>query len=885
MGRSVAELRLFVRGEQSIVRPTRLTMDDGVAYDPSRRGTMFIGARALVLSILLASTPALAQIRPKIMIIFDTSGSMMRDKYGQAYQGDGSELCTGVGKQTRIYQLKTALFEVLQGIGTQELDFALATYPMMLDPTRQPVCLINCSFNGLPCSGHYYVTPAQNWEYPLDQWGMMHYACKVSSHLACTSSSQCGPGGLCDAGICSVPTAAMQNGNCSDASNPCAWYPDYKKEVLKVAFGEPVEKVLLHFDQEEDHTGVPVLTNPEVRAAWSWYTPLGKSLFYAHGYLDKEVAMPVTDYRKSCEKLVVAFFTDGGEACNTEPADPFYPLTWASKLAQNPKLKVTVHTVGIDIDPSTQTPLQQIATAGQGTYYNVEGTSASLKAAFLDIVAKAKPPAELCNGKDDDCDSAVDEDFPQKGKGCDNGKLGVCFATGVYVCKADGSGVVCNAPSPSGTTEICDGLDNDCDGSIDEDIPGGCGTKVCQAEVCNGLDDDCDGIPDNHIAASPCGKDVGECKAGTVACVGGKVVCQGTTTPTPEVCDGKDNDCDGTVDGIAEVCYSGSSGCDLKAGLCSGICQLGTRLCLAGAWGACLGEVVPSKELCNGIDDDCDGTVDEEAECAGGQCIEGKCTVKCAGAEFGCPKGQVCKNGWCVGDTCDFVACEAKGWVCKAGDCVDPCAGVTCGKTEVCKQGACVDLSCYATGCPAGQICVQGACEPDPCATISCADDEFCQQGKCVKLCSTITCAKGEVCKIANVAGKPSPRCEADPCATVYCSKGHGEVCVDGKCVPDPCAGISCSKGEVCELGKCVQDLCERVTCPVGYRCDRGQCVVCDAGGCPGPAIESDRQLLVAGGGGCACALASDVRGPAWPLPLLLLALALLRRRRAVRRS
>jgi hypothetical protein len=69
---------------------------------------------------------------------------------------------------------------------------------------------------------------------------------------------------------------------------------------------------------------------------------------------------------------------------------------------------------------------------------------------------------------------------------------------------------------------VCDGADNDCDGSVDEDIPS---------------------------TPTTCG--VGACAAtGTSSCVDGRLTDSCVAgTPSPEVCDGVDNDCDGTVDG------------------------------------------------------------------------------------------------------------------------------------------------------------------------------------------------------------------------------------------------------------------------------------------------------------------------------------------------
>jgi len=130
---------------------------------------------------------------------------------------------------------------------------------------------------------------------------------------------------------------------------------------------------------------------------------------------------------------------------------------------------------------------------------------------------------EQCNGIDDDCDGIIDNDFPEQGQTCFAG-LGSCRNAGVFIC--DGSnGVICNAEPLPQQTEICNGLDDDCDGLVDEDFPEkghGCsvGTGACmksgifvcdeyggglvcdaeallQTEICdNGIDDDCDGLID-----------------------------------------------------------------------------------------------------------------------------------------------------------------------------------------------------------------------------------------------------------------------------------------------------------------------------------------------------------------------------------------------------
>jgi uncharacterized protein (TIGR03382 family) len=144
------------------------------------------------------------------------------------------------------------------------------------------------------------------------------------------------------------------------------------------------------------------------------------------------------------------------------------------------------------------------------------------------------------------------------------------------------------------------------------------GAILPQPEICNGIDDNCDGLFDNNdpgtlamLGASRCG--IGACERNGYDCHNGMLSTCTPGTPSEEICDGKDNDCNGVIDdgcfcriGDVRQCYTGPSNTK-DAGVCHG----GTRPCIDGGYTKCEGEVVPSPELCNGLDDNCNGMIDE----------------------------------------------------------------------------------------------------------------------------------------------------------------------------------------------------------------------------------------------------------------------------------
>ncbi|MHA1740795.1 MAG: MopE-related protein, partial [Candidatus Thorarchaeota archaeon] len=221
---------------------------------------------------------------------------------------------------------------------------------------------------------------------------------------------------------------------------------------------------------------------------------------------------------------------------------------------------------------------------------------------------------EVCDGFDNDCDGEVDEDLGELACG-----KGVCFHT-VPAC-LNGVPQVCD-PLKGVSEEVCDGLDNDCDGLVDEDLGViSCGLGVCfhtvpacqngepvecdplegaSPEVCDGLDNDCDGKVDEELGTTTCG--LGVCEHTVQNCVGGvPVECNPLEGASTEVCDGLDNDCDGKVD--EEL---GTTTCGM------GECEHTVQNCVNGVVQLCNPFEGASAEVCDGLDNDCDGLTDEE---------------------------------------------------------------------------------------------------------------------------------------------------------------------------------------------------------------------------------------------------------------------------------
>lgn len=266
---------------------------------------------------------------------------------------------------------------------------------------------------------------------------------------------------------------------------------------------------------------------------------------------------------------------------------------------------------------------------------------------FSKICSKEiKPRSESCNGLDDDCDGKIDN-VPH---GC------ACKSNEKRTCYEGPKGQDIRLPCKKGWQTCTNNQWGRCEGDV---LP--------KTEICNNKDDDCDGNVDEKLYRA-CKT---TCGSGTQICLRGAWQTCSARIPSSEICNSKDDDCDGKVDNIAKQ-------------TCTTACGTGQESCVLGKWINCTARTPGPKELCNNKDDDCNGKVDEN--------LQRTCNSACEKGRETCTKG--------VWSTCS--ARQPTTEICNQRD--DDCDGQT-DEDNVC--GQCVPLSTRSCGLDTGE-CKRG---------------------------------------------------------------------------------------------------------------------------------------------------------------------------------
>ncbi|HRI72005.1 MAG TPA: MopE-related protein, partial [Polyangium sp.] len=378
----------------------------------------------------------------------------------------------------------------------------------------------------------------------------------------------------------------------------------------------------------------------------------------------------------------------------------------------------------------------------------------------MTCIGATNPTMETCDGIDNNCDGTVDNQAQGTGVSCGANNTFPC-SFGTIQCQA-GNLICIGAIDPQ--PETCDGQDNDCNGVIDNapaGVGGQCGTTdtgacaygtyqcqtgslVCvgainaQPEACNGVDDDCDGVIDNNATGvgAQCGQtNVGPCEYGMQQCQNGMLVCVGAINPGTETCNSIDDNCDGVVDNNTTDATGTCGTSNIYP------CALGTKQCQNGSI-VCVGAINPGTETCNGIDDDCDGTIDR----TGGQPptdSTGQCNVPppppmgatspCRAGTKSCTGGSVQCNG-SIGPTSTTDTCGVD------ANCDGALTNQPNLQTDVANCGSCGN-NCYAGAVHSNWSCVNGMCQFTGCQSgyYDLNGDQICEYA-CTYISATEAC-------------------------------------------------------------------------------------------------------------------------------------------------
>jgi hypothetical protein len=519
-------------------------------------------------------------------------------------------------------------------------------------------------------------------------------------------------------------------------------------------------------------------------------------------------------------------------------------------------------------------------------YVNLDGQAAN----GCEYQCTFTSATEICNGVDDNCNGQVDEgfnlqtdanncgscnhvcQFNHAAATCVNGGcvMGACNPGFVNLNGMTSDGCEYQCTVTNGGVEICDGLDNNCNGQVDESD-----ARIGQA--CN------------PALSDPSRWNVGTCRAGTFACTNGNLVCNNYVGPVPEICDNRDNDCDGVIDNGFNL-TTDPNHCGSCTHVCANDFTVGSPHAVPGCAGgtctisacdvgfynndgafangceyACNG-TPGTPEVCDGVDNDCDGQTDgadshlgctSSAQCPqaalGETCVANRCsatiTTSCT-TSAQCPAGETCiAAGRCTGDIrqvanfCNQVGacagavpqCNSGAWVCNYGPNVQTTGpNQIIGNETLCDGidndcDGCIDESFPQVAHPAGSTCAAqsatncsdtgiGACQRT--GTFQCdltSGSPTFHQAICV-LTSPVVTPTNELCDgIDNDCDGLVDESWDDPSGTTRCS---GSRCTGVRPATALVSSVNVAKFESARPDAARPINCPTNACPGGQSCN-----------------------------------------------------------------